>query len=303
MTFTNDEATTPIVLDVRIRDWVLFPILLVMFLVALVRQWAANVTQSERKATIGAIQERQIVARSERTRAGSKWLFAGGFQTRKAFLGRGGGILDIERPEGSQQANPMVSQGMDQGGMADAMKNQVMTVVPQLAIMGWVSTFFSGFVVITLPFVLTPRFKAMLHRGIEGAGLDFCHVSSLSWYVLNLLGLRGLTSLFLELDSSSGDSPSSASSIQSQMGMMLPAQQQQPGMGPPDIVKTFRGELENLDILVHHWDLDSIESRILHRPDLLLSSSSSSSPQPSSSSSIEGSSSHRSSIKKRSSGK
>lgn len=286
MTFSIDDASAPIVLDVRIRDWVLFPILVVMFLVALVRHWAAVLAHSDRKPTLAAIQERQTLLRSERLRAGAKWLWPGAFHVRKAFLGRGG-ILDIDRPEGYQQANPMVAsvkadtppsrsllplvltsssrdQGMDQGGMADAMKNQVMAVVPQLAIMGWVSAFFSGFVVITLPFVLTPRFKAMLQRGIEGAGLDFCHVSSLSWYVLNLLGLRGLTALFLEL----GDSPvpagaSDAAMLQAQMGMPPPGQQ--PGM-PPDIVKSFRGELENLDILVHRWDLDHVESRILGRP-------------------------------------
>lgn len=93
------------------------------------------------------------------------------------------------------------------------------------------------------------------------AGLDFCYVSSLSWYVLNLLGLRGVTALFLER----GDSNAAALPGASDAAMMQMQMTAQPGAAPPDIVKLYRSELENLDLVAHSYDLENVEERLLAR--------------------------------------
>jgi ER membrane protein complex subunit 3 len=71
-------------------------------------------------------------------------------------------------------------------------------VLPNMLSMAWISYFFSGFIIIKLPFPLTNSFKAMLQQGIAIDNLDPSYVSSLSWYFINLFGTRGILSLVLD---------------------------------------------------------------------------------------------------------
>lgn len=66
--------------------------------------------------------------------------------------------------------------------------------------------------------MLTNRFKVMTQQGIALAGLDPSYVSSLSWYMILLWGLRPLVTLFVGADMMAGTSD--AAMMQAQMGMM-----------------------------------------------------------------------------------
>jgi len=91
-----------ILLDEKIRDWVLLPIVLVVFLVAIVRQNVSLLLQADRKPELKKIQERydlkfrrrrltltvnrQTLLRAQRLRANGKWLSQPSFEKRKKFF-------------------------------------------------------------------------------------------------------------------------------------------------------------------------------------------------------------------------
>ena len=119
-------------------------------------------------------------------------------------------------PEGEAPAAPP----QDPLAMVGMMKQNMAMIVPNMLMMGWVSYFFSGFILVKLPFTLTDRFKSMLQRGVGLSSLDVSYVSSLSWYFINVFGLRGLFTLVLGSDSGALDNTE------------MMAQQMQGGMNP-----------------------------------------------------------------------
>jgi hypothetical protein len=131
-------------------------------------------------------------------------------QRRKEFAKRmaAGEFLKQQQPSSSsssdqqQQQQQQQQPGIDQQTaqmelMMDGMKKNMAAMLPQMVLMGWVNFVFAGFLLIRLPFPLTVRFKAMLQRGIETREMGVEWVSSLSWYFLNLFGLRGVFGLLL----------------------------------------------------------------------------------------------------------
>eukprot|EP00793_Prasinoderma_coloniale_P004133 PRCOL_00006309-RA len=90
-------------------------------------------------------------------------------------------------------------------------------IVPQMLTGAWVNFFFSGF------------------------SLDVTYVSSLSWYFLNLFGLRGLNQLLL------GASASEAIDDTKLMGMQ---QQMMMGAGM-DTSKAYAAELQQMELMRH----------------------------------------------------
>jgi len=109
---------------------------------------------------------------------------------------------------------------------------------------------------VKLPFPLTLRFKAMLQQGIATPEMDVTWVSSLSWYFLNLFGLRGIFTLILGEDNAAD----SMRDMQAMQGMVAPAGAQP---GAPKMVDVFNSEKENLTLFAHKWYLDGIEDSLL----------------------------------------
>ncbi|KAG0216518.1 ER membrane complex subunit 3 [Mortierella sp. GBA30] len=252
-------------LDPAIRDWVLIPIMIVMVLVGVVRhQVTVLLNGTPKKADLKSARETKALQRGAILRAHGAHLPEHAFHARKVYLSeafeKGTYLKD---PDASKKPKQNVMQDPAYvENMMDGMKKNMMNIIPQTVIMGWINFFFSGFVLIKLPFPLTIRFKSMLQRGIETQDMDVTWVSSLSWYFLNLFGLQSVFTLIL----GSGHAADAMRDMQamSTMGMGAAAGPQMSPTGQPqDMQKVFLGEKENLELTEHEWGLDNVETRLL----------------------------------------
>lgn len=208
-------------------------------------------------ALIPKLLTRQFIRRVACFKQNNNILTESEFETRKQYFFEKLNTTDfhavVEDPELGPQ-NPFTDPGTNDALMNMA-KGNLMNYIPQTLIMGWVNYFFAGFVIMKLPFPLTDGFKSTLQNGVNTPDLNVRYVSAISWYFVNLLGLRPVYSLLM------GDSTAADQLIQQQ-------QQQQAlpnigGPGQPKADKIFKAEAENVQILSHESLYDDIVSRVL----------------------------------------
>ena len=63
-------------------------------------------------------------------------------------------------------------------------------MISHIGFMFWVNTFFSGFLIIRLPFPVSEAYRQIVQRGMALDSLECAYVSSLSWYFICLIGFR-----------------------------------------------------------------------------------------------------------------
>merc|ERR1712232_875878 len=129
-----------------------------------------------------------------------------------------------------------------------------------MVMMQAIQHFFSGFILLKVPFHLTMGFKQMFQRGLDGLSqLDTSYVSSVSWYFLVMFGLRGFFRLVI-------GSPN-METMESQKLMKEMGKQGGGGnMDDDDVVKQLNNEAEKLAIALPKQfksQLDSVEKRLL----------------------------------------
>lgn len=240
-----------LLLDPAIRDWVVLPMVALMVLMGLCRHHATQLLKSTQILDASEIEQKQILTRCGRLRHRGQFLPATSFQSRKSFfVAKDTGVLQqkVTKSGTNPMTNPL--------GMVDHMKGNMLYMIPNMMMMGVISFFFQGFVLVKVPFPLTARFKVMLQRGIDLATLDVSYVSSLSWYFLTLFGLRGLFKILLGEDS---DALDESRATQMQMGVGL-------GSGPGNVFDApaaYKHEREELQLTKHSWILEDSELKLL----------------------------------------
>jgi hypothetical protein len=150
----------------------------------------------------------------------------------------------------SAMANPL---GMLKGNMAFMVQNMVM--------MQGIQHFFSGFILLQIPFKLTAGFKPMFQRGLADLpDLEPSYVSSVSWYFLVMYGLRSFFQLAI------GELPLEVreqEQLQQKLGKQNPPP---PGKNQDGatMAKMLRQEAENLSLLPEFKSqMDGVEKRLL----------------------------------------
>jgi ER membrane protein complex subunit 3 len=204
-----------------------------------------------------ALKEQRSMLHGIAVRSNFHVLSAPSFKARREYLTQayesGAFLKDPER-RGQPPANPM-SDPSAMDGMMGMMKNNMAMIIPNTLIMSWINAFFSGFVILKLPFPITIKFKSMLQAGVATKDMDPTWMSSISWYFLCYFGLQFVFNFLL-------GNENAASQMAQQMQGMAPQNPQMFGPGQdPD--KQFLAEVENLAVIEHYSVMDTVEDRLL----------------------------------------
>jgi hypothetical protein len=223
-----------------------------------------------KKLSVEAIREQRNLVRGVTLRSNGSVLPRRSFEARKAYLTAAytsGDFLKDPEAKGKPAANPMTDPAAMEG-MMGMMKSNMAMIVPQTLIMSWINAFFSGFVVLRLPFPLTPKFKSMLQSGVQTRDLDVRWVSSISLYFLCMFGLQSVFIYLLGSENGRSKAASimfadrpAASQISQQMAQAAPTGSPF-GLGV-EADKQFKAEAENLQVIAHDYLLEGVEQRLL----------------------------------------
>lgn len=260
-------AAEGLLLDSKIRDYVLIPIFAVVIMISMLRSNLMAMFKSEPKVDMKEVKTNNMLSRCRLLKASHQFISEKKFAARKAyFIKKDVGVLvkSVPKPKdpmemlsGGPNADPMAAMGM--------MKNQMVFMVLQGLLAYWVSHLFSGFLVAKTPFPLGFQFKGMLQRGVDVTALDPGYVSSLCWYMFVMMcshSLAGLAqALFTKESSELGDDPMMAMMGSMGGGMgggMMPG-------GGPDMSKVYVQERESLEMIGHEFLLSNIETELYQK--------------------------------------
>jgi len=249
-----------ILLDSRIRDYVLLPIFIVVSLMSVLRSNLMTIMKTDPKVDMKDAKQNNMLARCRALRAHSHIISEKSFKTRKAFfVKKDAGVL-VKSPPAAKDPMEALSAGPDPMAAMGMMKSQMFFMVSQGLLAYWVSHLFSGFLVAKTPFPLTFQFKSMMQRGVEVASLEPGYVSSLCWYMFVMISSHSIIALvqsFFTNDASDSDNP-----MMAMMGSMGGAAGGGMPGGGPDMSKLFKQEEEGLNMIQHEFVLENVETEL-----------------------------------------
>jgi hypothetical protein len=256
-----------LLLDPDIRDWVVLPLFVIMVAAGLLRHYVGILLQGPKAKTLPVPQRTQnLLRQTTKIRSGAAhYMVTWKWYVRKQHYvdmlrKEAEWCEQIKQDEDDEAEDPMSAMMNNPMGM---MKGNMVFMVQNMVMMQGIQHFFSGFILLKVPFPLTVGFKSMFQRGlVELPDLESSYVSSVSWYFLVMYGLRSFFKLAIgepALEVREQDM------LLSNMGMRNAPQ---PGKSDPDgeaMGKQLRQEAENLELFLqaHKSEMDGVEKRLL----------------------------------------
>lgn len=252
----SEAIRDDLLLDKSIRDWVIFPIIIMLVLVGMGRHYTHALLKSDpiiSESSVNEMRFKQTLMYANVLRSNGHVLSEKAFNSRKTHLTQK--TVGLLREKVPGPANPM----SNPLAMVDMMKGNITFMVPNFVMMTFVSYFFTGFVCLKVPFAMpSSHFKLMMQRGVDMSTLDVSYVSSLSWYFMVTFGLNGIFKLIL----GDGADFDDMQMMSMQMGMMGGGVGGQNQMGF-DAAAAYKQERERLSIFKHGWVAEKVERAIL----------------------------------------
>mmetsp|Transcript_15336 Transcript_15336/g.35546 ORF Transcript_15336/g.35546 Transcript_15336/m.35546 type:complete len:297 (+) Transcript_15336:215-1105(+) len=262
-----------ILLDSDIRDWVVLPLFVIMVAAGLLRVHVGLLLKPGPKNQEKITQRMQSSVRATSTlKTGAvHFLSSSKLESRKLAYPE---ILKdqaewceiyMEEREREKEENPADDDDDMPNPFAamDGMKGGMVGMVQNMVMMQGIQFFFSGFILLKVPFSLTMGFKQMFQRGMEGlVNLDTSYVSSISLYFLFMYGLRAFFRLVM-------GTPTLETQETQNMWMKLGKKN---GGGNPNApkedaqIKALHTEADNLEMILPKQfksNLDQVEKRLL----------------------------------------
>jgi hypothetical protein len=264
--------TQNILLDSDIRDWVVLPLFVIMVAAGLLRFHMGNLLKSAPKNGTKVQQRAQASLRhTSALKSGAvHFLTTSRFEARKAaypeLLKDQAEWIETYIEEKENAAAEAVVD--DDAAMPspfaamEGMKGNMAFMVQNMVMMQAIQHFFSGFILLKVPFSLTTGFKQMFQKGLEMVQLDTSYVSSVSWYFLVMFGLRGFFRLVI-------GTPSLETQETQQLWAKLGKTPGTAGPGGADDaqqIKALNTEADNMELMLpKHFksNLDAVEKRLL----------------------------------------
>jgi hypothetical protein len=261
------------VIDHRIRDWVFIPILYVMFMCGLLKIFIQKVMNAKKPVTgttakaVEDARQKCVLMRAQKLGSTNSLLTNRGWHMRRHWFLKAEGQLFEHENDAEEDAMAAMSKGnpmMNPNNMADMLKNNLfMTVITPMQF-GFISYFFTGYIVGKVPFPLTQKFREMLQRGVENVALDVKYVSALSLYFLTIFGFNSVYRMILSGDNDDALNPMNDPSM-NPMAMNPMGGGANPMSGPPNTKKMFATERENLNMIQHDFSLGDPEKILVDR--------------------------------------
>lgn len=256
--FRQASERVDIILDPAIRNFVMFPILLVILMKSFL---ISNIMRIMKKPSVEKDQKKldfnNRLTRSKRTRANANFLSTKSFNRRSKWLR----TVALKEQKAAEKEEKSTEQSMeDMQNVLGQMQGGSIGNFASMGLMMWANSFFSGFVLLRLPFEVQDCYRGLVQRGIVLKNLDCSYVSSLAWYFSTSFGLRGLTSLLQQ-----GTGFDEMKMMANPMGGMQ--QSMQPSVGAYDPNPQLKAERNGLSITNHEFHLDHIETLLLEKWD------------------------------------